>query len=118
NYRQDQRRSAESYARPGTAKEARTARQLHESDVSRRSHGIGSQAAADVATGPRRDREERAMMQRGPGRDALPVTSDEKRPNAWGAPVKPPPSGTPHRERTAWRRMQSAANQSPQPIPC
>jgi hypothetical protein len=48
-HRQDQRRPAESYARPGTAKEARTARQLHESDVSRRSHGVRSQAAAVVA---------------------------------------------------------------------
>jgi hypothetical protein len=62
NHRQDQRRPAESYARSGTAKETRTTRQLHKSDVSRRSHGVRSQPAVDVAIGPRRNSGKRAMM--------------------------------------------------------
>src|SRR5260370_35658590 len=64
DHRQDQRRPAQSDSRPRTANEACTARQLYESDVSRRSHGVRSQATADVATDPRRDCQKSAMKTR------------------------------------------------------
>src|SRR4029077_10487073 len=61
HHRQDKPGPAHSFARPGTAKEACSARQLYESDVARRSHRLRSQAAADMAADPRRHRQKRAM---------------------------------------------------------
>jgi hypothetical protein len=43
-------------------RDSRRARQLHQSNVGRRSHGVRAQAAADVAAGAERDRQEAAAL--------------------------------------------------------